>query len=72
MASLGYQVVATDPAIRNIEIARNHAQQMSLDIDYHEGLIENLELKTFDAILVMEVVEHVPGVQELLSECIQD
>ena len=30
-----------------------------------------LEAKTFDAILVMEVVEHVPDVQELLSECIQ-
>jgi len=71
MASLGYQVVATDPATRNIEIARNHAQQMGLDIDYQEGLIENLELKTFDAILVMEVVEHVPDVQELLSECIK-
>ena len=71
MASLGYQVVATDPATRNIEIARNHAQQMSLDIDYHEGLIENLELKTFAAILVMEVVEHVPDVQELLNECIK-
>ena len=71
MASLGYQVVATDPAIRNIEIARNHAQLMSLEIDYQEGLIENLELKTFDAILVMEVVEHVPDVQELLNECIK-
>ena len=71
MASLGYQVVATDPATRNIEVAKTHAQQMGLDIDYHEGLIENLEAKTFDAILVMEVVEHVPDVQELLSECIQ-
>ena len=71
MASLGYQVVATDPAARNIEIARNHAKQMGLDIDYHEGLIENLELKTFDAILVMEVVEHVPDVQILLNECIK-
>ena len=71
MASLGYQVVATDPAIRNIEIAKTHAQQMGLDIDYHEGLIEHLEARTFDAILVMEVVEHVPDVQELLSECIQ-
>ena len=71
MSSLGYHVVATDPANRNIEIAKTHAQQMGLDIDYHEGLIENLEAKTFDAILVMEVVEHVPDVQELLSECIQ-
>ena len=71
IACLGYQVVATDPATRNIEIAKNHAQQMGLDIDYHEGLIENLDLKTFDAILVMEVVEHVPDVQELLSECIK-
>ena len=52
MSSLGYQVVATDPATRNIEIAKTHAQQMGLDIDYHEGLIENLEAKTFDAIPV--------------------
>ena len=71
MSSLGYHVVATDPATRNIEVAKTHAQQMGLDIDYHEGLIENLEAKTFDAILVMEVVEHVPDVQELLNECIQ-
>ena len=71
MASLGYHVVATDPATKNIEIAKSHAQQMGLSIDYHEGLIESLDLKTFDAILVMEVVEHVPDVQQLLSECIK-
>ena len=71
MASLDYQVVATDPATKNIEIAKSHAQKMGLDIDYREGLIETLDLKAFDAILVMEVVEHVPDVQILLNECIK-
>ena len=70
LASSGHKVVATDPAVKNITIARRHAQQMGLDIDYHEGLVEQLDSKNFDAVLVMEVVEHVPDIQDLLSQCI--
>ena len=71
LASSGYRVVATDPAVKNIKIARHHAAEMGLAIDYHEGLIEQLDFNTFDAILVMEVVEHVPDVQDLLRQCIK-
>jgi 2-polyprenyl-6-hydroxyphenyl methylase/3-demethylubiquinone-9 3-methyltransferase len=51
-----------DPAPENIEAARRHAAGQGLDIDYRAGRIEELatEGMTFDAVVCLEVVEHVP------------
>ncbi len=72
MARLGATVVGVDAAERNIPVARTHAEQSGLDIDYRhtsaEALIEAGE-PPFDAILNMEVVEHVADPQAYLKAC---
>ncbi|MCY4303961.1 MAG: bifunctional 2-polyprenyl-6-hydroxyphenol methylase/3-demethylubiquinol 3-O-methyltransferase UbiG [Aestuariivita sp.] len=70
-ARLGADVVGADAAPRNIPIAKAHARQAGLSIDYRhttaEQLVANGEL--FDVILNMEVIEHVVNPQTYLSSC---
>ena len=62
MARLGAEVVGVDAAARNIPVARLHAEQSGLAIDYRHGTAEDLAAagESFDVVLNMEVVEHVP------------
>ena len=62
LARLGGRVTGLDPAAENIEAARRHAAGQGLDIDYRAGRIEELATDgaTFDAVVCLEVVEHVP------------
>ena len=71
MARLGSQVVGADAAERNIPVARLHAEQMGLEIDYRVTTAEALAEagESFDAVLNMEVVEHVPDPQAFLDAC---
>ncbi|TYO89525.1 3-demethylubiquinone-9 3-methyltransferase [Oceanicella actignis] len=71
MARLGAQVVGADAAERNIPVARLHARRMGLEIDYRHTTAEALAEagERFDAILNMEVVEHVPDPQAYLDAC---
>lgn len=71
MARLGADVVGADPATRNIPVARLHAEQSGLTIDYRLTTAEDLAAagEQFDVVLNMEVVEHVPNPQSFLSAC---
>ncbi|WP_119461300.1 bifunctional 2-polyprenyl-6-hydroxyphenol methylase/3-demethylubiquinol 3-O-methyltransferase UbiG [Rhodospirillaceae bacterium SYSU D60014] len=71
MARLGAQVTGLDAAARNIAIARSHAAQSGLDIDYRCDTVEALatEGTRFDVVLNMEVVEHVADLRAFLSSC---
>ena len=71
MARLGAGVVGADPATRNIPVARLHAEQSGLTIDYRLTTAEDLAAagEQFDVVLNMEVVEHVPNPQSFLSAC---
>ncbi|OLL54078.1 bifunctional 2-polyprenyl-6-hydroxyphenol methylase/3-demethylubiquinol 3-O-methyltransferase UbiG [Bartonella henselae] len=64
MARLGAMVVGADAAQTNIEVAKIHAAQNGLSIDYRTTTAEALatEGEQFDIILNMEVVEHVADV----------
>lgn len=64
MARLGATVVGVDPAERNIEVAKLHAAQSGLSIDYRATTAEALADagERFDVVLNMEVVEHVADV----------
>ncbi|WP_092641994.1 bifunctional 2-polyprenyl-6-hydroxyphenol methylase/3-demethylubiquinol 3-O-methyltransferase UbiG [Jannaschia faecimaris] len=72
MARLGATVVGVDAAERNIPVAQAHAEQSGLEIDYRHTSAEDL-LRTdeapFDAILNMEVVEHVSDPLAYLTAC---
>jgi 2-polyprenyl-6-hydroxyphenyl methylase / 3-demethylubiquinone-9 3-methyltransferase len=71
LARLGGQVTGLDPAIENIEAARRHAAGQGLAIDYVNATVEDLERagRRFDAVLCLEVVEHVPDVGAFLKSC---
>jgi 2-polyprenyl-6-hydroxyphenyl methylase / 3-demethylubiquinone-9 3-methyltransferase len=71
MARLGATVTGVDAAARNIPVARLHAEQSGLAIDYRHGTAEELAAASerFDVVLNMEVVEHVPDPAAYLAAC---
>ena len=71
MARLGADVVGVDAAPRNIPVARLHAEQSGLAIDYRVGTAEALAEagEAFDVVLNMEVVEHVADPAAYLAAC---
>ena len=71
MARLGAEVVGADAAEANIKTAALHAEQQGLTIDYRAVTAEQLVVKgeTFDAILNMEVIEHVADPQAFMNAC---
>jgi 2-polyprenyl-6-hydroxyphenyl methylase/3-demethylubiquinone-9 3-methyltransferase len=58
LARLGAKVTGLDAAPELIEVAREHAAAMGLEIDYRAGDVQELEGQ-FDLITSMEVIEHV-------------
>jgi 2-polyprenyl-6-hydroxyphenyl methylase/3-demethylubiquinone-9 3-methyltransferase len=71
MARLGAEVVGADAAPRNIPVARLHAEQSGLTIDYRHTAAEDLvaQGERFDVVLNMEVVEHVSDPLTFLTAC---
>lgn len=71
LARLGAEVVGADAASGNIRVARLHAEQMGLRIDYRETTAEAIAAagEDFDAVLALEIVEHVPDPAGFLSTC---
>jgi len=71
MARLGASVTGIDPTSRNIEVARIHAKQSGLDIDYRVATAEDLSVEgeRFDVVLNMEVVEHVADLNAFIAAC---
>ena len=68
MARLGFTVTAVDAGTENIGTAKVHARRMGLDIAYAVSTPEDLAASgaTFDAVLSLEVVEHVTDVDVFL------
>lgn len=62
LARLGAKVTGIDPTTDSIAVARRHAEAQGLAIDYRTSSVEALEAAgaTFDAVVCMEVIEHVP------------
>ncbi len=73
MARLGAEVVGADAAERNIPVAQVHAEQSGLKIDYRHTTAEDLAAagEQYDAVLNMEVVEHVADPLAYLTACQQ-
>ncbi|MEI4471857.1 bifunctional 2-polyprenyl-6-hydroxyphenol methylase/3-demethylubiquinol 3-O-methyltransferase UbiG [Frigidibacter sp. MR17.24] len=71
MARLGAEVVGADAAERNIPVARIHAEQSGLEIDYRHTTAEDLAAagERFDVVMNMEVVEHVADPPSYLRAC---
>ncbi|MBV1865009.1 MAG: bifunctional 2-polyprenyl-6-hydroxyphenol methylase/3-demethylubiquinol 3-O-methyltransferase UbiG [Rhodobacteraceae bacterium] len=73
MARLGAEVVGADAAEGNLPVARIHAEQSGLDIDYRHVTAEAMAAdgEQFDVVLNMEVIEHVADPQGFLTACQQ-
>ena len=70
LARLGAAMVGIDPAPNNIAVAARHAEASGLATDYRCTTVETLaqDSQKFDAVLVMEVVEHVRDVPGFLRD----
>jgi 2-polyprenyl-6-hydroxyphenyl methylase/3-demethylubiquinone-9 3-methyltransferase len=71
LARLGAQMVGADPAEDNITVARAHAQESGVAVDYRATTAEDLAAakERFDVVLAMEVVEHVVDVELFVQTC---
>lgn len=71
IARLGARVTGIDPAKENIAAAIQHAAPQGLAIDYRACRAEDLlqEQARFDAVVCLEVIEHVPDPQAFIRTC---
>ncbi|GEO80907.1 bifunctional 2-polyprenyl-6-hydroxyphenol methylase/3-demethylubiquinol 3-O-methyltransferase UbiG [Pararhodospirillum oryzae] len=69
LARLGFEVIGIDAAERNIGTARVHAERSGVPVTYRQATPEDLvrEGQVFDAVLTLEVVEHVADVDLFLE-----
>ncbi|MEL7100720.1 MAG: bifunctional 2-polyprenyl-6-hydroxyphenol methylase/3-demethylubiquinol 3-O-methyltransferase UbiG [Pseudomonadota bacterium] len=70
IAARGAQVTGIDPAKDAIAAARQHAQEEGLKITYDVGVGEALPYAdaTFDAVVCVDVLEHVQDLAQVLQE----
>ncbi|MBU3031251.1 bifunctional 2-polyprenyl-6-hydroxyphenol methylase/3-demethylubiquinol 3-O-methyltransferase UbiG [Paracoccus marinaquae] len=71
MARLGADVTGADAAEGNIAMARLHAEQQDLPIDYRATTAEALVAggEVFDIVLALEIVEHVADPATFIATC---
>ena len=71
LTRLGAAVLGADAVAENIEAARLHAEQCGFNIDYRCATAEELAENStpFDAVLIMEVIEHVADREAFLAAC---
>ena len=70
MTRLGAKVTGIDASEKNIKVAKLHAEENKLKINYLNTSPENLnEIEKFDIILNLEIVEHVDDVNLFIKSC---
>lgn len=71
LTRLGAEVSGIDADESTIRVAQLHAAQAGLDIDYRHVAAEDLAEagQSFDAVLTMEVVEHVADLPGFIGTC---
>ena len=72
LARKGARVTGIDATRELIDLACEHALQSALEIDYRLGTSSELaasDAAGFDAVVCMELIEHVPDPDALLADC---
>lgn len=73
LARMGADVMAIDAAPENIAAAQDHAARLGLEVDYRAVSVESLAASAaagrFDAVVTMEVLEHVADRAGFLAAC---
>ncbi len=68
----GAEVTGIDMGAAPLDVARMHAEQGGLHIDYHQTTAEehaDNNVNTYDVICSLEMLEHVPDPQSVISAC---
>lgn len=74
LAKHGAQVTGIDLSTQSLNVARQHAAQGCLAIDYREmdaAALAREAAGTFDAVTCMEMLEHVPEPARVIAACAQ-
>ncbi len=70
ISRLGASVTGIDASEKNINIAKIHAEESGLDINYLSTSPENFKnFEKYDVILNLEIVEHVENVELYIHSC---
>lgn len=72
MARMGAHVTAIDMGKAPLSVAKLHAMESGVEIDYQQITVEQLAEKyagTFDAVTCMEMLEHVPDPASIICAC---
>jgi 2-polyprenyl-6-hydroxyphenyl methylase/3-demethylubiquinone-9 3-methyltransferase len=71
LCRLGANVTGIDAAAKNIKVAKKHAQEHGLDIQYQATSVEKLAAsgKKFDVVTALEIVEHVDDPALFIASC---
>ncbi len=74
MARKGAQVTGIDMAPEALEVAKLHALESNILVNYREITAEALaaeQSESFDAVTCLEMIEHVPDPQSVLNACVK-
>lgn len=69
LARMGFAVTGVDAGDKNVAIARIHAEQSGVPVEYRVGGPEDVEPGSYDVVLSMEVIEHVPEPDRFIALC---
>jgi len=69
----GAQVTGMDPSGPSLEAARAHAREQGLEIDYRQGVAEELPFPdgTFDLVYCCDTLEHVTSTDRAVGEAVR-
>jgi 2-polyprenyl-6-hydroxyphenyl methylase/3-demethylubiquinone-9 3-methyltransferase len=67
-ARLGARVVGIDGDAQAVRVARDHAAEIELAVDYRVGAVEDLKDDQFDVVTALEIIEHVDHAEVFVTE----
>ncbi|TAG50284.1 MAG: bifunctional 2-polyprenyl-6-hydroxyphenol methylase/3-demethylubiquinol 3-O-methyltransferase UbiG [Betaproteobacteria bacterium] len=72
MARMGAHVIGVDMAGKALSVAKLHALESNINVDYREATAEDLAAQMpgqFDVVTCLEMLEHVPDPRSVVAAC---